>query len=464
MTAPHLPRDEDTSTMSCVEQLSLPDASRFDVRRLGPCPFPSPQHNGDQHFVSDEDAVLATASRNDVQRLQSRGQRLPAFELAGPRERLHFRPDTIAAGIVTCGGLCPGMNNVIRAIVLTLHHAYGMPTIYGFRYGFAGLGTDLHEPLRLTPEVVDGIHEYGGTLLGSSRGPQEPSTMVDRLESLGIRVLFAVGGDGTLRGVEKIAAEIGRRGLDIAVIGIPKTIDNDIQWIERSFATAVEEAVRVIDAAHNEARGVWNGVGLVKLMGRNSGFIAAHATLASSVVNFCLVPETGLELTGPDGFLDALGQRLHDRHHAVVVVAEGTGQDLVACREPGRDRSGNAHLADIGAFLAARISQHFVDIGMDGTVKYLDPSYAIRSLQANAIDAEFCFALGQNAVHAAMAGRTNTMIGYWNQSFTHVPIELAVGQPRRLDPAGQEWQRVLQTTGQRSAARPVSGQRRTSES
>jgi 6-phosphofructokinase 1 len=442
--------DEATSALTGVASLPMPEASHFVVCRLGPCSYPAPQHSGQQHFTRDDDAVLATASRNDVQRIQSSGQPLPAFELAGPRERLHFSPETIAAGIVTCGGLCPGMNNVIRAIVLTLHHTYGTPDIYGFRYGFAGLGTDLHDPVMLSPKLVDGIHEYGGTLLGSSRGPQDPATMVDRLQSLGIRMLFAVGGDGTLRGVQQIADEINDRGLDIAVIGIPKTIDNDIQWIERSFgfATAVEEAVRVIDAAHNEARGVWNGVGLVKLMGRNSGFIAAHATLASSVVNFCLVPETGLRLTGPGGFLEALEARLNDRHHAVVVVAEGAGQDLLNCGDPGHDRSGNAHLGDIGGFLAARIKRHFDDIGMDGTVKYLDPSYTIRSLQANAIDAEFCFALGQNAVHAAMAGRTNAMIGYWNQSFTHVPIELAVGHPRRLDPAGQEWQRVLQTTGQ----------------
>jgi 6-phosphofructokinase 1 len=452
MTASQLLDLGKIDTMDHIASKQLPAASEFHVRRMGPCPHPAPRHDGEQHFVNDEDAVLATASRTDIEKLQSSGQPLPAFELAGPRERLHFIPETITAGIVTCGGLCPGMNNVIRSIVLTLHHAYGTPTIYGFRYGFAGLGTDLHEPLRLTPDDVDGIHEYGGTFLGSSRGPQESAAMVDRLESLGIRMLFAIGGDGTLRGVQKIAAEIERRGLDIAVIGIPKTIDNDIQWIERSFgfATAVEEAVRVIDAAHNEARGVWNGVGLVKLMGRNSGFIAAHATLASSVVNFCLVPEAGLLLTGTNGFLEALTDRLNNRHHAVVVVAEGTGQDLVTCAEPGQDRSGNAHLGDIGSYLAARIEQHFDDIGMDGTVKYLDPSYVIRSLQANAIDAEFCFALGQNAVHAAMAGRTNIMIGYWNQSFTHVPLELAVGQPRRVDPAGQEWQRVLQTTGQRS--------------
>jgi 6-phosphofructokinase 1 len=422
----------------------------LEVRRLGPETYPASQFGELQRFVDDDDGVLATASRRVVAKLVAAGEPLPAFELAGPRSRLHFPLGEIAAGVVTCGGICPGLNNVIRAVVLTLHHLYKTPTIYGFRYGFAGLGSDLHLPMQLTPDVVDGIHEYGGTLLGSSRGPQEPSAMVDRMESLGVRMLFAVGGDGTLRGVQRITDEIARRGADIAVVGIPKTIDNDIEWTERSFgfATAVQEASRVIDAAHNEARGAWNGVGLVKLMGRNSGFIAAHATLSSSVVNFCLVPEAGLRLDGPGGFLETLTARLDDRHHAVVVVAEGAGQDLVADEALGRDPSGNARLGDIGAFLATTMKDHLRATGMDATVKYLDPSYSIRSLPANAIDAEFCFALGQHAVHAAMAGRTNTMIGFWNRAFTHVPIELAVGRPRRLDPAGEEWQRVLQITGQ----------------
>ena len=424
------------------------------VRRLGSCSYPSPPQIVGRHCVDDTDAVLATASRAEVERLVAAGHPLPAFELAGPRRLLHFAPGGVVAGIVTCGGLCPGLNNVIRALVLTLHHIYESPNILGFRYGFAGLGSLEHPPLTLSPDVVDGIHEYGGTLLGSSRGPQHPSAMVDHLQSLGVQMLFAIGGDGTMRGVQAMTEEIERRHADIAVIGIPKTIDNDIMWTERSFgfATAVEEAVHVIDAAHNEARGAWNGIGLVKLMGRNAGFIAAHASLSSSVVNFCLVPEAGLRLDGPGSFLEALTDRLRDRHHAVVVVAEGAGQELIDTEGLGRDPSGNAHLGDIGSFLAKRMTTHLHGIGMDATVKYLDPSYLIRSLRANAIDAEFCFALGQHAVHAAMAGRTNAMIGYWNRSFTHVPIELAVGQPRRLDLDGEEWQRVLLITGQHDDA------------
>ena len=428
----------------------LPDASQFRVRRLGACDYTAPLLPGRTHLLDDaQGGVLATADKGEIEALITAGQPLPAFERAGPRERLYFQPGSIAAGIVTCGGLCPGINNVIRAIVLTLHHTYATPNIYGFRYGYAGLADRDREPFDLTPNLVEGISNYGGTMLGSSRGPQDPGAMVDRLESLGIRMLFAIGGDGTLRGVQALTEEIARRGCDIAVIGVPKTIDNDIEWTERSFgfATAVEEAARVVDAAHNEARGAWNGVGLVKLMGRNAGFIAAHATLSSSVVNFCLVPEAELRLTGPGGFLEALAARLEDRHHAVVVVAEGTGQELLADRD-GHDLSGNPRLGDIGGFLKTQITEHLTEVGIAATVKYLDPSYAIRSLKANAVDAEFCFALGQYAAHAAMVGRTNTMIGYWNRSFTHVPIELAIRKPRRIGLNRGVWQRVLQTTGQ----------------
>jgi 6-phosphofructokinase 1 len=418
------------------------------VRRLGAPRIRSPLESHAPHLVTPDERVLLSADLSDVRSAIAAGVEPASFELAGPRDRLYLDPAGMTAGIVTCGGLCPGLNNVIRSIVLTLTHAYGIGRILGFRYGFAGIALDDPPPLELTPRSVDGIHEHGGTLLGSSRGPQSVEAMVDRLEQLGVSALFVIGGDGSLRGALALSDEIERRGVDIAVIGVPKTIDNDIRWIERSFgfATAVEEATRVCYAAHAEARGAMDGIGLVKLMGRESGFIAAHATLASSDVNFCLVPEVPFDLDGPGGFLDVIDRRLADRHHAVVVVAEGAGQDLVT-DEHGeeRDPSGNRRLGDIGVHLQRRLVEH---LGDRGTVKYLDPSYAIRSLRANAVDAEFCLALGQHAVHAALAGYTAAMIGYWNQRFTLVPVPMAVVERRHLDPDGDEWQRVLQTTGQ----------------
>jgi 6-phosphofructokinase 1 len=376
----------------------------------------------------------------------------PAFEMAGPRAQIFFEPTTLTCGIVTCGGLCPGLNNVIRSIVLTLTYAYDVPRVLGFRYGYTGLsGTSAYEPLLLTPKVVEDIHEHGGTLLGSSRGPQDVSDMVDTLMQGNVGILFAIGGDGTLRGASALRQEIARRDLPISVIGIPKTIDNDLAWIERSFgfATAVEEARQAIRAAHAEARGAWNGIGLVKLMGRHSGFIAAHASLANADVNFCLVPEVSFSLKGEGCLLQALEQRLARKHHAVIVVAEGAGQELL--QEQGqveRDPSGNLRLKDIGVFLRDQITQHFAKQGTEVTIKYIDPSYIIRSLPANSIDAEYCLLLGQHAVHAGMAGRTDMVVGFWNQHFTHVPIALTVESRKRFDPRGEIWQRVLEATGQ----------------
>jgi 6-phosphofructokinase 1 len=303
--------------------------------------------------------------------------------------------------------------------------------------------------LLLTSETVEGIHKHGGTLLGSSRGPQDAAAMVDNLVARGVGVLFAIGGDGTLRGASVLQQEIARRGLPIPVIGIPKTIDNDLNWVERSFGftTAVDEAVRAIAAAHVEARGVRDGIGLVKLMGRHSGFIAAHATLASGEVNFCLIPEVPFRLEGEKGLLKALEERLDRRNHAVIVVAEGAGQELASHRD-GKDASGNLKLGDVGVYLREALDAGFQKMGRAVTIKYIDPSYMIRSLPADAFDAELCLGLGQHAVHAAFAGRTSMMVGYWNGCFTHVPLSLAIQKRRQVELTGALWQRVLVSTGQ----------------
>ena len=348
---------------------------------------------------------------------------------------------------MTCGGLCPGLNDVIRAVVLSLSHHYGVKKIYGFRYGYEGLVQKYgHKPIDLTPETVSGINKAGGTILGSSRGPQDPVEMIKTLEDLRIGILFAVGGDGTLRGAQKIAQEAARRGLKISVIGIPKTIDNDISYIQTTFGfeTSVSEARRATYAAHSEARSARNGIGLVKLMGRDSGFIAACSVLVDSEVNFCLIPEVPF---GLEGFLQALRKRLEQKAHAVIVLAEGAGQDLTAATGEC-DCSGNIKYGDIGIFLRDNIRDYFKGIGMEINLKYIDPSYMIRSLPANPHDSAFCLVLGQCAVHAGMSGRTNMVVGFWNQLFTHVPISLAVSQRKRIDPEGELWNSVVASTGQ----------------
>jgi len=430
--------------------VTLPRPEELEVATLGPCQYPSPVEGRGLPFVDDRNRVLIASETQELEPYL--GGPLPSFERAGPRRRIYFNPDGLTCGIVTCGGLCPGLNDVIRSIVMTLYYVYGVRRVVGFRYGFAGLSASAPAPpLMLEPETVARIHEDGGTILGSSRGPQDPREMVDTLVGWGVKILFAIGGDGTMRGAHALVEEIRRRNLKISVIGIPKTIDNDLMWIERSFGflTAVEAARPAIRAAHAEAIGARNGIGLVKLMGRESGFIAVAATLSNPDVNFCLIPEVPFTLHGEGGFLEALEHRLMRRGHAVIVVAEGAGQDLI--QDPNRierDASGNVKLKDIGIFLRDAILRYFRDRGIDVTVKYIDPSYTIRSLPANSNDSAYCVVLGQNAVHAGMAGRTDMVVGYWNQNFTHLPIPLAVQGRKQVDPAGEEWQYVLQTTGQ----------------
>jgi 6-phosphofructokinase 1 len=406
--------------------------------------------------VSDErlSAFVPEEARVRYQAETGTGQDLPAdvfFEKAGPREKLFFEPEETKAAIVTCGGVCPGLNNVIRSAVMEFYYAYGVQKVQGVRYGYVGLNPKIGlPPLELTPQSVSDIHEKGGTILGSSRGQQPSSVMVNFLAEQNIDVLLCIGGDGTLRGAQDLAQEAQSRGLNIAVIGIPKTIDNDVMYISRTFGvnTAIEKAHEILDCAHSEARSAYNGVGLVKLMGRDAGFIAAGATLASQVVNFCLVPEIPFVLKGENGFLEALRRRLESAHHAVVAVAEGAGQDVIKQLPADTDASGNKRYADIGVYLKEQIVTYFKEAGMPVEVKYFDPSYFVRSAPANCEDALLCDLLARNAVHAAMAGKTNLVIGFWNGSFTHIPISLAVSEKKQVNPLGLLWSSVLATTGQ----------------
>jgi 6-phosphofructokinase 1 len=417
----------------------------FTIERLGECRFPSPMARG--QFTGDGERILYHVTLPELRTYLDVGREPPALELAGPREKIFFDPSTLACGIVTCGGLCPGINNVIRAVTLSLHHHYGVRRIYGFRYGYEGVVKRLGNiPLILTPEVVDNIGESGGTILASSRGPQDPAEMVDYLEELGVGILFAIGGDGTLKGAQKIAEESARRGSSISVIGIPKTIDNDISFLKNTFGfeTAVNEAHRAIYSAHTEATGARNGIGLVKLMGRDSGFIAADSTLVNSQVNFCLVPESPFTMSG---LLKSLEQRVRQRGHAVIVVAEGAGQELMVSTQEC-DASGNPKLRDIGIHLRDAIREHFARTGMEINLKYIDPSYIIRSQPANSHDSAFCLLLGHSAVHAGMSGRTGMVVGFWNHRFTHVPLAMATERRKRIDPEGRLWNNVLASTGQ----------------
>ena len=371
------------------------------------------------------------------------------FELAGPRKHIFFDPAITKAGIVTCGGLCPGLNDVIRSVFLELYHAYGVKEIYGFRGGYQGLDPECpNKPVLLTPAFVDDIHKEGGTVLGTSRGPVDVARAVDHLMDLGINMLFTIGGDGTQKGGNALYQEARKRGHTLSVVGIPKTIDNDVAFVTRTFGylTAVQESTIVLDRAHTEARSVENGISLVKLMGRHAGFIAAGATVASQDVNFTLVPEVPFKLEGEKGFLPALKERILDRKHALIVVAEGAGQDLLE-NTGEQDASGNVVLNDIGIFLRKRIEEYFKMEKIPIVIRYFDPSYIIRSSRANAEDSILCDLFARNAVHAAMAGKTGLVIGYLHDLFIHVPIDLLASRTKRLDINGFAWNAVLATTG-----------------
>jgi 6-phosphofructokinase 1 len=428
----------------------------FDIESLGPALHKSPiELSNPENFTPDDDRIIWNPHLKSIKRslADSPGAPLSGFELAGPRSKLFFDPTKVRAAIVTCGGLCPGINAVIRSLVLQLWHRYGCTDVTGIRFGYHGLGTSPPEPaLALTPDLVAQVHMRGGTMLGSSRGTPSVQQIVDSLVATGINMLFTIGGDGTMRGALAISQEIKRRGLQIAVVGVPKTIDNDIPFVRRSFGfeTAVSKACESIHAAHVEAEGVENGIGLVRLMGRDSGYIAANATLATGQVNFCLVPEIEFGLEGPGGLYELLEARLTKRRHAVIVTAEGAGQQYFAAAGPRAvDASGNTRLGDIGIFLKERITTHFKQkTGRTVHVKYIDPSYIIRASAADAADQLFCARLAQNAVHAAMAGKTGLLIGWWHGRMTHVPLA-ALGQNRqRINPEGELWFNVLETTGQ----------------
>lgn len=373
------------------------------------------------------------------------------FELAGPRDTLYFDPQHTRAGIVTCGGLCPGLNNVVRSLFRELHDGYGVREVFGFRMGYQGLDpTRAIEPFVLNHTMVDEIHKHGGTLLGTSRGAVNIDAAVENLIQRKVDMLFCIGGDGTQRGAYALYEACRKRGHPLSVVGVPKTIDNDVRHVARTFGylTALEESCRVIEAAHTEARSVHNGVALVKLMGRHAGFIAAGATIANQDVNFTLIPEVPFALDGPGGFLAALKRRILERNHAVVVVAEGAGQDLFPDAPQRRDASGNIKLNDIGLFLAKAIETYFAEQRIPMTLRYFDPGYQIRSRPANCEDAVLCDQFARKAVHAAMAGKTGLVIGFLHNVFIHVPTDLIVSYVKRLDLEGPIWQAALAATRQ----------------
>ncbi|MEM6802228.1 MAG: ATP-dependent 6-phosphofructokinase, partial [Bacteroidota bacterium] len=424
----------------------------------GPCKVKSPivlsKKRGDRifNFVEESEKVLFDVVWSEKKRNRNGNSTEPLYmERAGPREKIYFDPSKTTVAIVTCGGLCPGINNVIRSVVMGLYYRYGVRKIYGVQYGYKGFIPEYGYPfLELNPDTVTNIHQFGGTILGSSRGKQDVASVVYCLERHGINILFTIGGDGTLTGAKAIRKEIEKRGLKISIAGIPKTIDNDINHIEKTFGfeTSFTIASPILRDAHNEAKGACNGVAIVKLMGRDSGFIAANAALSMPEVNFVLVPELEFDLHGEKGLLEIIRRRLANKNHCMIVVAEGAGQFLFEGEERERDKSGNILHKDIGLLLKEEILAYFEELEIEINVKYIDPSYIIRSAPATPSDSIFCNKLGLNAVHGAMAGKTGFVVGRRNNKFVYLPIELVTAERKKIDLEGDLWLNVLETTGQ----------------
>ena len=427
------------------------------IKILGTCRIDSPIASvlGERamHFVGAAETIVIDHRSSAIAAKAKGGVKPAAFELAGPRNKIFFDPSKTRVGIVTCGGLCPGINNVIQGLVHQLIQGYGVKTVYGFRFGYQGfIAKYKRQVMDLNIQSVAGIHEIGGTILGSSRGHQDPVEIVDCLERMGISILFVIGGDGTIRGSMSIVDEIDRRGVKISVIGIPKTIDNDVMYTDKSFGfdTAYAKAVEVIRSAHVEAKGAPNGIGIVKLMGRHSGFIACHAALASRDANVVLIPEVPFKLEGENGLLNSVQRRIEQRGHAILVIAEGAGQEHLAQSDTqsGKDASGNSKLKDIALFVKDKLINHFLQKRCELNLKFIDPSYVIRSIPASPADAMYCRKLSRYAVHGAMAGNTRMLISLWHGEFVHIPMDLAVSSRKTVDPEGDLWMSVREATGQ----------------
>lgn len=431
---------------------------------FGQANIPSPLKGSFQteNFIDDgKDKILVDISLEGLMRASrpDNGKILfqpPTFELAGPREKIFWNPENLKVAIVTCGGLAPGLNNVIQNLVTFLFERYRVKNIYGVPYGYQGF---THDPLtkrfafgwrRLDPLSVQNIDFEGGSVLGTGRGHSNPVAIVDALMLRDINILFTIGGDGTLAGANAIHEEIKRRKVPIALIGIPKTIDNDVLWVSKTFGfeSAVGKAVEALRCAQTEARSAFHGIGLVKLMGRNCGALTATAAVAMNDIDFVLVPEVPIVLEGQNGLLNAIVRKVLEKGYITIAVAEGAGQDLFPPSDIQKDLSGNIKLKDIGKFLQQKITEEFKNRNIETTLKYIDPSYMLRSQTTSADDSVFCAKLGQNAVHAAMAGKTGCLIGYAYERFTHVPLTAITLEKKQLDINEPLWLSVLAATGQ----------------
>ncbi|KAK8793513.1 hypothetical protein WA158_004872 [Blastocystis sp. Blastoise] len=434
------------------DRVVITDQNRDDPHLVNKRMFTGPEGTSYYNdYQTDYSCILA-----DIVRKPNDKPYITAYVRGGPRSKLWFNPKKSNAVIVTCGGLCPGLNNVIREVTCSLIENYGVEHVYGIYEGYSGFEKALSDPsymVDLTLQFIATIHHEGGSILKSSRGGFNADKIIEWCLKYNVNMIYVIGGDGTHRGATVLFEEIEKRNLNIAVAGIPKTIDNDIAMVDRSFGfdTAVQESLHAIHSAWVEATCAPNGIGLVKLMGRDAGFIAAFATISSHDVDLCLIPEVPVVFDDPEfpeySIIPYIESILKLKKHCVIVVSEGV--QIQGVQGSGTDESGNKRYADVGKFLKDYLTSTFAERGNPVSVKYIDPSYMIRTTPANAFDSQQCLILAENVVHGVMAGYTGFTVGLCNNRTVYIPIEMLTdNSPRYLYPFGRTYERVVNITNQ----------------
>uniref|UniRef100_A0A7S1RYX3 Phosphofructokinase domain-containing protein n=1 Tax=Alexandrium catenella TaxID=2925 RepID=A0A7S1RYX3_ALECA len=393
------------------------------------------------NFLNPDELVQGHIIMNDSKQASRPSATSKGCVRANACKEIWWDPSEVRAAVVTCGGLCPGLNSIIREVTNTLWHQYDVRHIYGIQAGYNGLSNpEKHKPIQLSPDKVRDIHMKGGSILKAGRGGFNPEQICDRLERLGINMVFTVGGDGTQHASHLLYEEAKRRNLDISIVGLPKSIDNDILFFDKTFGfdSAVSTAADIMRNGWVEATSCDKGVGIVKLMGRDAGFVAMHAALASTIVDLVMIPEVNVKL---EDVIEHIDSTLARKNFMLIAIAEGAGQEFVATGE--KDATGHTKYGDIGTFLRDEINAHLKKSG--GRSFYIDPSYIIRSCPIRPNDHIYCSRLARDAVHCAMRGYTGVCVGPIHNIIVIMPSELIASGKRRVKLTSSAWQSCVQS-------------------
>lgn len=428
---------------------------------------------------------------------------------AGPRRYVSYpQKNQLKVGILVSGGIAPGINAVISGIIAR-HHAYQAWSqkinknyaleILGYSEALKGL---LHAGRPAVPLDLKTVREavnHGGSILPTARAdelldledPKQRDGALDkvtsRLINQQIDILYIIGGDGSMRAAHAISCRARRNPInELSVIGIPKTMDNDILWVWQSFGflSAVEFAKQAILQLHTEVMSNPR-LCVIQLFGSDSGFVVSHAALASGVCDAVLIPEVNFTLKQLSGYIR---YRLQDRPHsdkpyggivalaetaipldwreyvsATAEVADGSEKVILTPEELRAIETFESHgrrvhgqtpdaLRSGGLRLVSQILQREIRKLGDRWSSYRvftnEPRHLIRSIEPSVSDVIFAQRLGTLAVDNAMAGYHDFMISQWLTEYVLVPLKLVVLGRKRVPEHGIFWKSVRASTGQ----------------